>query len=403
MNHVRSLGAFASIVLLLTSCTSANAPPTARTTASATPTIAATPTTDTTPSPVAIEEPTPTPATPRNCPSVQPAPRFAASAPSSRSVALVWLRGSERLVMRDITDFNRQSSVTAPLPFVGAPLQLVSATDISPANNQLIFREPLSGGSGKVAARLCLGQIGYAWSRDGTTLAYVTDRMDGDRSELHLVTAGTDRVVSTMPHFVWGVGCAGQPCEDSADARLLFSPDGRFISLVQVWGGPELRVWTSTGKTLKSIDANAPSGTPTMSVWSGKSLYFRDTRGVVAWRDGQESLVLGGLQWIRPKASPAGGQIVYMARKAGAPGVYMLDTTSGAVRLIKTFRSEPAFLTSRYIWYQGERSCTSSDPYPCGSGGTTIATGRAYIYDLQTGTETESTITKVWDVWPHPA
>jgi hypothetical protein len=37
------------------------------------------------------------------------------------------------------------------------------------------------------------------------------------------------------------------------------------------------------------------------------------------------------------------------------------------------------------------------------SGGTTITTGKTYIYDLQTGTETESIITQVFDVWPHPA
>jgi hypothetical protein len=31
----------------------------------------------------------------------------------------------------------------------------------------------------------------------------------------------------------------------------------------------------------------------------------------------------------------------------------------------------------------------------------TLPTGKTYIYDLQTGTETESRITAVYDVWPH--
>jgi hypothetical protein len=32
-----------------------------------------------------------------------------------------------------------------------------------------------------------------------------------------------------------------------------------------------------------------------------------------------------------------------------------------------------------------------------------IATGKTYVYDLQDGTETESIITSVSDVWPHAA
>jgi hypothetical protein len=59
--------------------------------------------------------------------------------------------------------------------------------------------------------------------------------------------------------------------------------------------------------------------------------------------------------------------------------------------------SRPAFLTSRYLWYMGERPCKASDACAFGP---TIATV-PYIYDLQTGTEYQSIILSVWDVWPH--
>jgi len=141
-----------------------------------------------------------------------------------------------------------------------------------------------------------------------------------------------------------------------------------------------------------------------MSVWSGEVLYYRDAAGVEAWRDGVQTLVLPGVAWIRPKASPTGGAIVYEARdSSGAPDVYLLDTASGSVRVIARSRSEPAFLTNRYIWWQGERPCVASDPYPCGSVFKSLPSGKTYIYDLQDGTETESVITAVADVWPHAA
>ena len=66
------------------------------------------------------------------------------------------------------------------------------------------------------------------------------------------------------------------------------------------------------------------------------------------------------------------------------------------------FRSEPVFLTSRYIWYQGERDCVPADG--CGTNPPFHpASGKTYIYDLQDGTETGSVITSVADVWPHAA
>jgi hypothetical protein len=79
----------------------------------------------------------------------------------------------------------------------------------------------------------------------------------------------------------------------------------------------------------------------------------------------------------------------------------MVDTTTATVRDLGSGRAEPAFLTSRFVWYQGERLCVASES--CDPGSPVKAIGKTYIYDLQDSTETQSIITSVIDVWPHPA
>jgi hypothetical protein len=154
-------------------------------------------------------------------------------------------------------------------------------------------------------------------------------------------------------------------------------------------------MWTAAG-----VDVTPSTPFVNMSVWSGASFYFLDSKEVKVWRNGVVSTFLPGVVWIRPKASPGGGQIVYETRDAaGMSRTHVVDTATAKVRELGAWRAEPAFLTSRFIWYQGERSCTANECFP----GSAITTGHTYIYDLLTGTETESVITSVLDVWPHPA
>jgi hypothetical protein len=137
-----------------------------------------------------------------------------------------------------------------------------------------------------------------------------------------------------------------------------------------------------------------------MSTWSGAGLYFVDANGVAVLQNGVVSSFLPGVSWLRPKGSPAGGQIVYAARDhSGYAHTYVVDTSSGRVRELKAGRAEPIFLTSRYIWYQGERPCVAADQ--CDPALPVVPNGKTYIYDLLDNTETESIITNVFDVWPH--
>jgi hypothetical protein len=184
------------------------------------------------------------------------------------------------------------------------------------------------------------------------------------------------------------------------DFKLLYSPDGTLISLVTTgFSGSSFRLWSSDGKLLGSSDAPGS----TMSVWSGASLYFRDAKGVEVTSGGPAALFLPGTMWITPSASPDGVHIVFVARDSGGWGhTYVVDTTTRKVRELNKARSGAVFLTSRYIWYVRERTCEPADG--CGAQPPWHpASGKTYIYDLQDGTETESIITSVADVWPHSA
>jgi WD40 repeat protein len=322
---------------------------------------------------------------------------LATSTPApTTSLALVTLRGSNQVVVRDVTDMAHPKTL-ANLGTISRP-QFVSATSISYIDeNGDVVQMPLAGSPKTVVAKTS-NEMLLTWSPDGRTVAYVSNGVD--KSELHFITVGHDQIASTMAPF--NGGCETQACGVGSDFRLAYSQDGKYISLTQPWGGPNFRLWTSDGKLLKSND---PGTSYAMSTWSGNSLYFMDPSGVSAWRNGVVSSFLPGASWIRPKGSPAGGQIVYAATdSAGWDHVLVVDTTAGKAREIKESRSEPVYLTSRYIWYQGERLCAPADNgVRCDGSLPVVASGTSYIYDLQDGTESSSLITSVLDVWPHAA
>jgi hypothetical protein len=241
----------------------------------------------------------------------------------------------------------------------------------------------------------------FVWSPDGKALVYAVQSPENDQV-LHLLRGGVDKILGSIPVGAPG-GCeniAGCSIANDLDERLSFSPDGQYISLVnQTFGGSTFRIWYLDGTLLKSDDTLGP----TWSIWSGGGLYYRDGKGVEVWRDGTVKLFLPGVRWINPAASPAGGHITYTVRDANGWGhVYVVDTSFATTRELKAQRTEPFYLTPRYIWYRGERACTAQD----GCGATPPLhplSGKSYVYDLQDGTETESIITLFIDAWPHAA
>jgi hypothetical protein len=307
---------------------------------------------------------------------------------------LVTLRGSGCVVVRDLTDINHARTI-GNLGLDVWP-KFVSATTLSYVDvNRGLLRTPLSGSPRSPIAG---GSPGFfTWSPDGKTAAYLSSSTSGSRPpmQLHLVSGGKDRIVSSMQGLPSGFGCESQGCADGWDFHLSYSPDGRFITWAQSVTDV-FRMWTAAG-----VDVTPSTPFVNMSVWSGTNFYFNDFKDVKVWRNGVVSTFIPGVLWIRPKASPGGGQIVYETRDAaGVSRTYVVDTATARVRQLGgSYRAEPAFLSASFIWYQGERSCNLNECFP----GSAVATGKTYIYDLQTGAETESIIDQVLDVWPHPA
>jgi hypothetical protein len=296
-------------------------------------------------------------------------------------------------VVRDITDINHPTTVAT----LDVPSRFVSASDVSYIDGDGNLVRLAYGNSAKVTVARCV--LLFDWSPDGTAVVYAVNTSSG--MTVHHLIAGHDQVLGSVP-AIPAVGCetiASCYGADTWDVSLSYSPDGKYISLVDsVANKSTFRLWTPDGKLVKSSDANSPF----MSVWSGGSLYFRDAAGIEVWRGGSVSSFLPGVAWIRPKASPGGGQIIYDARDAQAwDHTYVADTASGAVRDLGKTHSGPVFLTARYVWYQGQRPCVAADN--CGTRVAGVENGKTYIFDLQDGTESASIITSVADVWPRAA
>lgn len=399
--------------VLATACGIVN-PPAARTAETPSAAISVQPTASTSAAP----NPTPTPSS-----SALPSPASLSGqckAPSNRRLALVTLRGSSHIVVRDITDLSHPTtvgtlrsypgSVGASDAMEGAIGQFVCETEVSyvgggsgdsyglPTN---LYRVPLTGSSKLVVKGKEV--LVFAWSRDGGTLVYVTPAPSGSL-DLHQLRKGVDRVIGSMPPMGVG-GCETYPCPgpfqdpgDKWDFRLSYSSTDAYISVVYSGIGSFLRVWSAAGKLLRSSDNQGAN----MSVWSGANLYFQGSKGVEVWHNGKFSTFLPGVAWIRPKASPNGGQILYETRDAKRlTHIFIVDTTTRRVTELASGRSEPAYLTSQVIWYQAEPACVLTGK--CDAGFPGIATGSTYVYDLLTGTESASVITSVIDGWPRAA
>jgi WD40 repeat protein len=185
-----------------------------------------------------------------NCPAAQPAAAFASSTPTGRYLELVTLKGSTTDVVRDVTDVNHPFTVStlgglAPIsgPRAAYDIHFASPSDVSYYDDSgRLLRRSFDGTPVAVAVP-CNYLFSFAWSPDGASAAYVTDDASSATGELHVVAAGVDRSIHTVPPVP--LADCMPPCEDWVDLRLLFSPDGKYVAFADSWGAPYIGVWTT--------------------------------------------------------------------------------------------------------------------------------------------------------------
>jgi hypothetical protein len=241
----------------------------------------------------------------------------------------------------------------------------------------------------------------FAWSPDGTKWTYLVNTQTD--LEWHLCD-GADRKLASLP-TIPGIG--GNDLQTMFS--VAFSTDGNYVSLFSLsifnptasGGVSPIQVRRMDGTLVATkADLSPASNYASDPLWLGSALYFRNDAGVELWDGSTVRTVLPGVRWIRPKLSSDGKLIVYHAVDAkGLAHVFLFNPSSKTTRQLSSLGgAEPQFLSPRYIWYEQERLCVAGDH--CGVGQYT-PTGRTYIVDLQTGTETQSRLAWVTDTWPH--
>lgn len=211
-----------------------------------------------------------------------------------------------------------------------------------------------------------------AWSPDGSTIVFSSDRDDPDNAQLYLMNAdGSNQRRLPSPLVINQVG-----------AR--WSPDGQWIlfhSNPEVDGMPRFDVFKIRPDGSDLVNLTNSPGNNFMADWSpdGERIVFvshrdgnRDLYMMNADGSNQVRLTGGGWENSLPRWSPAGSQIIFESNRAGSTyGLYLIDvpdgpTTDGAqestVRML-TFpdfnHSTPGWAGSDWLYISSDRDSTN--------------------------------------------
>ncbi len=345
--------------------------------------------------------PSPSPAT-----STVPPVTASCSAPpaAGEQLALVSIRGTAGIVVRDITDIGHPRtrctiSGGGDFSFVGATrlTYIALASGDQGAAGALYMFNMATGTTSLVRSWAYTGFAGwiYAWSPDGSHLSYLNSAASG--LTWHMLSAAGDRTLASLGTIPGG-GVSG----DSDDVMTGFSADGQFVAVEQTFTGGSSPIRIQVNRVGDgSIAYSRTDGT--MAAWAGAGahLYFRTAAGVQSWDPAGGVLpVTPGLAWIHPHASPDGSRMAFAVLNAQSNHVSeVLDLTTGTTHSMSSNpRVGAAFLNASLVWYAGESICTTTTP--CGLGGPPLS-GQTYIYDLGSDVETGSIDTAYFDAWPH--
>lgn len=324
--------------------------------------------------------------------------------PTGGILVLAELTGSPGVVvLRDITDTGHPRSACTFAK--GVHPRFISASSVA-------YLDALSGSASLVRLDLAssqatrevaiagtgMAQALYDFSPDGQSLTYITVTDAG--LAWHLKSAGQDRLLTTLQP---PPGRGLSPEDD--DFMLRFSPDGRFVAMVETLTGNPSGPETNRVQVRRASDGglaySAASGT--MGVWSSmpSRLFFRDAGGVISRWDSEAGLtrMQPTLRWVRPRSSPDGRWVGYTVYENGQPHVGLYSVQGDSVQPIASpgLRSGMILLSNVLGWYREELPCTGGET--CGMNGTRPS-GVTYIYDIAARQESASALTTVLDTWP---
>lgn len=322
--------------------------------------------------------------------------------PASGNLVLAQLTGSASTVLRDITNISSPNTLCAfsnpiaPRFVTASSVAFPSAGNRSSDPGSILRLDLATGIQGSMASWQAggFGAGAYDPSPDGRSLTYIAP--SGSGLAWHLVSGAVDRILTTLPP-VPGRGVS----QENDDFNLTFSPDGNYISLVETFTG------SGSGDTApfqirRASDGGLvfSTGSGTMAVWASvpSRLFFRSESGALSRWDPSSGpgALQPSLKWVRPHASADGRWIAYTSfDSAGHPHANLYSVQGNSVQALAgdQLRSGAQFLNGTLVWYSEEVACD------CGIT-TWQPTGKAFIYDIASATESPSRITGVYDVWP---
>jgi hypothetical protein len=215
-----------------------------------------------------------------------------------------------------------------------------------------------------------------------------------DVDEIHLATADDDAVLATVPDP--NEGRCGQPTDSSTgryartgpEAYVLAQPIDRWQSLLVI-DGP------SVGTLASPPAAGWKAGTaPQMALWSPVQEELFWSQGGAVWRwtpDMGKKEMLDGVTWFSPTFSADGRYLAFTTEpESGTGDIYLWDLRAAGGPRTVAAGGAPRFLDGTHLWYlTGEvmGDCTGGPQTPT-------------IYDVTTGSTTDSDVQAVLSAWP---
>ena len=287
------------------------------------------------------------------------------------------------------------------------PQQLVSLAAGAPpearfvSSDKIAYSESTSQGSSRImvfdltsrGTTVVVDANGYvpafAYSHDGTMLAYLVHDLQGNAS-LHARRSGQDQTykLNAIP---------GRGVSRDDELRLEYSPDDKYLLTVDTFVGnqglaPEtgqFLVMRTGDLSVAFVPPSGVSSNATMATWASHMdrLYYRDAVGVRTWDAEVHNVgtLATALHWYDPASAPDDRSLAFTDIDSRfVPRVKLYDLQSQQTAATATGpRSHPIFITADTIWYLEEQACTSE----C-LGGPSQTSGKVLAYDLNTRSET---------------